>query len=60
MLFKRFTYHFTHAVKNRVYNLFADGIMTTGVVISSILFTSDKLLRVVKVSIVSITDLIYK
>jgi hypothetical protein len=36
------------AVKNQIYNLFADGVVTTSVVVSSIFFASDDLLWVVK------------
>jgi hypothetical protein len=35
------------AVKHKVNNLFAYGIVTTGVVVGSIFLTGDKLLRVV-------------
>lgn len=35
------TYHFSYAIKDRVYNLLANGVVTTGIVVRCILFATD-------------------
>lgn len=52
------THHFAHPVKHGVYDLFANGIVTTSIIIGCILLATDELLRVVQLTIVSVTDLI--
>jgi len=46
------------SVKNKVDDLFANGVVTTGVVVGGIFFASDKLFRVEKLSVSSSTDLV--
>jgi hypothetical protein len=46
------------AVKAKVNNLLADGVVTTSVVVGSILLSGDQLLRVVQLSVGSGTDLV--
>ena len=46
------------SVKNKVDNFLADGVVTTSVVVSSILLSSDELLRVEELAISSHADLI--
>jgi hypothetical protein len=46
------------AVKHQVNNLLADGVVTTGVVVGSVLLTGDQLLRVVKLTVGTGTDLV--
>ena len=46
------------AVQDKVNNLFANGIMSSGVVVGSIFLSSDKLLRVEELSVGSSADLI--
>jgi hypothetical protein len=41
----------SHAVKHKVNNLLADGVVTTGIVIGSILLAGDQLLGVVQLSV---------
>lgn len=53
------THHFAHAVKYRVYDLLSNGIVATSIIIGSILLSTNELLRVIQLSIVSITDLIW-
>ena len=48
----------TDTVKDQVNNLLADGVVTTGVVVGSILLTGDQLLRVVKLTVGTGTDLV--
>jgi hypothetical protein len=52
------THHFAHPVEHRVYDLLANGIVTTSIIIGGILLATDELLRVVQLSIVSVADLI--
>jgi hypothetical protein len=49
----------SHAVKHKVNDLLADGVVTTGVVIGSILLAGDQLLGVVQLSVGTSTDLIH-
>mmetsp|Transcript_5592 Transcript_5592/g.9172 ORF Transcript_5592/g.9172 Transcript_5592/m.9172 type:complete len:233 (-) Transcript_5592:79-777(-) len=46
------------SVQNKVNNLLTNGVVTTGVVVSSIFLTGDDLLRVVKLAVGTGTDLI--
>jgi len=46
------------SVKNKVNNLLADGVVTTGVVVGGILLSRDDLLGVVQLSVGSSSDLI--
>jgi len=46
------------AVKHKVNNLFADGVVTTGVVVGSILLAGDELLGVVQLTVGASADLV--
>jgi len=46
------------SVKNKVDDLFANGVVTTGVVVGGIFFSSDQLFRMEKLSVSSGTDFI--
>lgn len=48
----------TDAVKDKVNNLLTNGVVTTGIVVSSILLTGDDLLRVVELTVGTGTDLV--
>ena len=51
---------FSDSVEDQVNDLFADGVVTTSVVVGGILLTGDQLFRVEKLTVCSGTDLIYK
>ena len=55
-----YTYQFTDPVQHQVYDLFSNGVVTTGVVVSRVLFTSDQLLRVEKLAVGPSTNLIWE
>jgi hypothetical protein len=46
------------AIQHEVENLFADGVVTTGVVIGSILLAGDELLRMVQLAVSASTNLV--
>jgi hypothetical protein len=46
------------SVKDQVNNLLTDGVVTTGIVIGGIFLTRDQLLRVVKLSVGTSSDLV--
>jgi len=48
----------SEAVKDKVNNLLANGVVTTGVVVGSILLAGDELLRVVQLSVGTSSDLV--
>jgi hypothetical protein len=48
----------TDAVKNKVDNLLSDGVVTTGIVVGSVLFSRNQLFRVIDLTICSSTNLI--
>lgn len=47
------------SVKNQVHNFLSNGVVTTGIVVSGIFFSSDQLLRVEKLTVGSSADLIH-
>lgn len=49
-----------NTVQHKIYDLFADRVMTASVIVRSILFTSDQLFRVEKLAISSSANLVYK
>ena len=49
---------FADAVKHQIDNFFADGVVTTSIVVGSIFLTGDKLLRMVKLAVSTSTDFI--
>ena len=49
---------FADAVKHQIDDFFADGVVTTGIVVGSIFLAGDKLLRVVKLAVSTGTDFI--
>lgn len=55
----RLSYQFSDAIEDRVNDLFADGVVTTSVVISRILFARDQLLWVEELAVGTSADLIW-
>lgn len=53
------SYQFTDAIKDRVDDLLSDGVVTTSIVISRILFARDHLLWVEQLAVGTSTDLIW-
>lgn len=51
--------HTSNSVHDLVNDLFADGVVTTCVVISSVLLTSDELFRVKQVSVLASANFVY-
>jgi hypothetical protein len=54
------SHQFASPVQNQVYDLFADGVMPTGVVVRCILLPSDQLLRMEELAVSSSSHLIWK
>ena len=51
---------FADPVQNQVHNFFTNGVMTASVIVGSILFAGNQLLRVEQLTISSSSDFIYK
>ncbi len=54
------TYQFANSVQNKINELFANSVVTTGVVIRSIFLSCDELLRVEKLTVCTSAHLIWK
>ena len=54
------THQFADPVQHQVNDLFADGVVSTGVVVGSILLASDQLLRVEQLAVGPSAYLVYR
>ena len=48
---KLLTYQFPNPIENEIDDFFSNGVVTSGIVVSSIFFTSDQLLRMEQLSV---------
>lgn len=53
-------YQFSDSVQDRVNDLFADGVMSTGVVVGCIFLSRDQLFRVKELTVRSCAHLVYE
>ncbi len=53
------TYQFANSVQNKINDLFANSVVTTGIVIGSIFLSSDELLRVEQLTVCTSAHLIW-